>query len=128
MMMIAMQSVPVPDPGQDPWPWVASLAVAALGFIFLRYDSAKDARIKRSEEREDRLLEQNQAASAILKEQTAATLKAAQIAEQAFERGKATYDLLATYAAKNDAAIEKILERLDRSDAEGPPPTQRRRG
>jgi phage-related protein len=114
MMMIAMQSVPVPDPGQDPWPWVASLAVAALGFIFLRYDSAKDARIKRSEEREDRLLEQNQAASAILKEQTAATLKAAQIAEQAFERGKAT--------------IEKILERLDRSDAEGPPPTQRRRG
>jgi hypothetical protein len=112
------------------------MIAAALGYVFVKYTGAIDARTARCETREDSLLEDSRATTGILKELSAATLRSVDIAEDAFTMGKATHDALSAAVSRNDAAIKdhasaisrnteiltQIMERLDRFEQ----PTQRR--
>ena len=92
--MLPFLQVPTPASGTEAWPWVAALIASALGFVYFKYQSSQEARIKRYEEREDAVIADNRAQASVLKDQSTAILHSVQIAETALELAKQTNDKL----------------------------------
>lgn len=100
--MILFQ-VPLPTNDTNPYIWIAGVLVVALGALFVRYDNGNAKRTERCESREDRILEDNRAQAATIKEQSTTLVRVAALAEDSFAMAKAT--------SETTTAIRDLLER-----------------
>lgn len=38
LLLTIPAQIPTPEPGQEPWPWIAAIALSAVGVLFWKYD------------------------------------------------------------------------------------------
>jgi hypothetical protein len=115
-MMIAFQTVPIPAAGQEPWPWIAAIALSAAAFGFLKWNGAQEARIARCEKREDAILEDNKAQAGTIREMSSVLLRNVSVTEGIGEMVKTANIKIESTERKLDD-VRRALEELTQPHA-----------
>jgi hypothetical protein len=114
--MIAFQTVPIPAAGQEPWPWIAAIALSAAAFGFLKWNGAQEARIARCEKREDAILEDNKAQAGTIREMSSVLLRNVSVTEGIGEMVKTANIKIESTERKLDD-VRRALEELTQPHA-----------
>lgn len=80
-MTLLFQTVPIPAAGQEPWPWIAAIALSAAGFGFLKWNGAQEARITRCEQGYDAILADNKSQASTIREMSSTLLRIVTVSE-----------------------------------------------
>jgi hypothetical protein len=116
-----LQGVELPTEGDNPWIWFTGVAVVVIGYLAKSVRDGYEKRLTRCEGREDKVLEDNKAQAATIKEMSGVLLRVVEVTEGIGEMVKvANIKIESTERTLVD--VRRALEEFTQ-----PPPPARRR-
>lgn len=119
--MIAFQTVPIPAAGQEPWPWIAAIALSAAAFGFLKWNGAQEARIARCEKGQDLILEDTKSQANTIREMSSTLLRIVTVSEGIGDVVKTVSERVNS----NERTLDDIRRAMDEIAQPHAPPRRR---